>query len=233
MAPDFRAAKTRQSEVLSAKARFIQLVVKGELVVKRRKLLDLVADLRRRGFVPFQQLKGTGDASTDDKKGGEEGAEAEEENDDEEEDEDAEKANKRKAVKQGVKDYDYLVGMPISSLTAEKIEELMRQHEVKQKELTEMKKKTPKKLWLDDLDLLEQGLNKREEDRRLAEEDSKAKVAKARKEAATVKAAKGKKRAASPAAVDAEAAPKPKKAAPSEDLSSRPTTRGAKRAAKA
>ena len=41
------------------------------------------------------------------------------------------KSEARSQVSKGVKDFEYLVGMPISTLTAEKVAELMQQRETK------------------------------------------------------------------------------------------------------
>lgn len=100
-------------------------------------------------------------------------------------------------MKKGIKDFEYLVGMPISSLTAEKIEELMRQHETKTRELEVLKKKTIQSLWLEDLDALEVALADR--DKKLAEEEriEAEKMDKARAKKAAKGAGRGTKRSAS------------------------------------
>jgi len=166
---------TRECEVLSAKARFIKLVVEGQLKIKKRKIGDLVQDLRKRGFKAVREMKGDGDVA--DEKENEDGAEddeeeenrkEEEEDDDENEDEGSAAATK-KAAKKGVKDFEYLVGMPISTLTAEKVDELMRQHDLKVAQLDALKKKTVTKMWMEELDELEAQLDMR--DAAIAEEE--------------------------------------------------------------
>ena len=52
--------------------------------------------------------------------------------------------------------YDYLLAMPIYNLTNEKIEELKNQKNDKEIEYTELKNKTEKDIWLEELDNLEQ-----------------------------------------------------------------------------
>jgi len=185
----------RECEVLSAKARFIKLVITGQLIIKRRKILDLVADLRKRGFKPLEDVKGDeakpdGDNEESDKEEDDDGEEAEDADDQEQ--------NKKKQTAKGIKDFEYLVGMPISTLTAEKIEELMRQHDLKQAELDALRKKKIERLWMDDLDELEQALEEREasilEQQRIEE----ARLAKAKAKAKTEKEPKrGVKRTAS------------------------------------
>ncbi len=48
-------------------------------------------------------------------------------------------------------DFNYLLSMPLWNLTLEKKEEILKQQKAKSDELEELRKKTPEKLWLDDL----------------------------------------------------------------------------------
>lgn len=190
---------TRECDVLSAKARFIKLVIEGQLKIKRRSIKDLGQDLRRLGFKPHDDINDKGETEDADKDG-ENAQEPDAEEDDEameDTEADSEAATKRSNAKD-VKDFEYLVGMPISTLTAERIEELMKQVQTKKVELESLKKKTIQKMWLDDLEELEKALAERDA---LIEKDEQAsqallKKAKAKKaEKATAK--KGPKRAAS------------------------------------
>ena len=56
--------------------------------------------------------------------------------------------------------YDYLLGMNLYSLTREKVEELEKQKQDKEELYTNLKKKTPEKLWEEDLDELDTYLDK-------------------------------------------------------------------------
>ena len=56
--------------------------------------------------------------------------------------------------------YNYLLSMPIYNLTNEKIEELKKQENEKQTEFKLLKEKTSDKLWLDDLNILEETYDK-------------------------------------------------------------------------
>jgi DNA topoisomerase-2 len=87
-------------EKLTNQARFVQMIVNKELVVSNRKKADIVADLRKHNFRPFPKVtsaKASGETEPTE--------EAEDENDGNE--------------SQG--DFDYLLGMPIWSLTKEKV----------------------------------------------------------------------------------------------------------------
>lgn len=124
----------------------------------------------------------------------EEGAEeAKEEGEEEEHTENEDEAGSRhkRNIRKNVQDFEYLVGMPISSLTAEKIEELMKQRETKSSELETLRSKSRETLWLDDLEVLEKALWDRDEQRKQDEKEDAAKVAKLR-EKFEKEAAKGK-----------------------------------------
>jgi DNA topoisomerase-2 len=56
--------------------------------------------------------------------------------------------------------YDFLVSMPIYSLTKEKVEELLKEKDEKQKEVDTLKSKTDKDLWEEDLILIEKEYKK-------------------------------------------------------------------------
>jgi DNA topoisomerase-2 len=48
----------RECEILTEKARFIRLVLKGDLKVKKRKIFDLIQDLKRHSFKALHEIKG-------------------------------------------------------------------------------------------------------------------------------------------------------------------------------
>jgi DNA topoisomerase-2 len=52
--------------------------------------------------------------------------------------------------------FNYLLGLKLWTLTYEKVQQLRDQHLKKQEELAEMERKTPKDLWLRDLDTFEE-----------------------------------------------------------------------------
>ncbi|CAE7816472.1 TOP2B [Symbiodinium sp. CCMP2456] len=118
----------------------------------------------------------------------EEQAEAEEEDGSEEARRDGEENQDPSAdvTKKAVRDFEYLVGMPISTLTAEKVAKLMQEHEVKARELKELQKKKPSDLWLEDLQALEVALDERDAAACDAEEKEKAKMEKAKAKNAKV-----------------------------------------------
>ena len=166
-------------KTLSNKARFVEEVCKGDLIVSNRKRSELLADLVERGYdlCPNNEKK-----------------ESEEENDEnvvvEESTSDAELA----------KGYEYLLGMKIWSLTFERAEELRRQKMEKTNEVKQLNATSPEAIWLSDLDTIDEALNERDleisaELKREVQAQNKNKVHNAKKAtAAKKKAAKGKKK---------------------------------------
>lgn len=206
------AKLTRECEVLDAKARFIKLVIEGELVIRRRKIVDLVKELAQRGFKPLADIKeketseGKDDAGEDEKDEDEnDGAEEGEEKDVDDADAGVSAGSEKSAVSKGVKDFEYLVGMPISTLTAEKIAELMKLHKTKTAELDAIRKKPPTQVWLDDLDELEKALDERDAAISRADQLEQMKIAKARSKQGKAPDRDGKRGAKRGASVPADA----------------------------
>lgn len=103
------------------------MIIDKQLTVNNRKKVDIVAELRKKEFVPFPKATK--------QKGAEDG----------DEDEDEEEAAG------AVTDFDYLLGMAIYSLTRERIEKLENQAREKEDELLAMLKRSPQDLWNADL----------------------------------------------------------------------------------
>lgn len=91
---------TNAHDKLSNQARFIQMIITRELVISNRKRSVIVADLRSKDFRPFPKVAKAIVAGAVDE---------------EEEEEDVEAEGGLDS------DYDYLLGMALSSLTAEKV----------------------------------------------------------------------------------------------------------------
>jgi DNA topoisomerase II len=87
-------------EKLNNQARFVKMIVDKEIIVANRKKSDIMAELRKKNFSPFPKVSKAKAAGETEEVAGE---------DDEE------------ATTPGTTDYDYLLGMPIWSLTKEKV----------------------------------------------------------------------------------------------------------------
>lgn len=162
----------RELKILDNKARFVEEVCSGDLVVSNRKRAELLADLQERGYDLFPK---------------EEVKKAEDDEEAEEEDtaSDADLA----------KGYEYLLGMKIWSLTFERAEELRRQLAEKSEEVATLEATEPQTIWLNDLDAIEEALNERDfeldaEAKKESQAQSKAKVRVAKKATAAAKKAK-------------------------------------------
>ncbi|KAL2060876.1 hypothetical protein VTL71DRAFT_8928 [Oculimacula yallundae] len=118
---------------LQNQAKFVMEIIDNKLVVSKKKKPVLVAELRKRGYEAFPKLKDAQKAGeTDDVV----------ENDEEVSvDEDT-----------GARDFDYLLGLPIWSLTQERVDKLKSQMIAKKEEHDAMEKLSEKDLWCKDLD---------------------------------------------------------------------------------
>mmetsp|Transcript_39613 Transcript_39613/g.74286 ORF Transcript_39613/g.74286 Transcript_39613/m.74286 type:complete len:1275 (-) Transcript_39613:261-4085(-) len=123
----------REKELLDAKVRFVLMVIKGELIVSNRKKAELLVELKQKGFKPYQEIFGKSAAAAD-------VAEANA----------AEVSTSKAAEPKG--GFDYLLGMPIWSLTLERVEEMKRQMKNKTEELNNLVNMTIQALWEHDLD---------------------------------------------------------------------------------
>jgi DNA topoisomerase-2 len=120
---------------LDNKVRFIMSVVDGKLVIAKRKRAELEAELRRGGFDPLP-------------KGGKAAAAAAEAAAADDDGEDGAAA----AVADAGVSYDYLLSLPLWSLTLEKVAELTAERGAKAAEVARLQGTTPSELWRFDLD---------------------------------------------------------------------------------
>lgn len=165
----------KEQRMLSNKARFVEEICSGALVVSNRKKVELLNALQERGYELF-------DNKAEKKE--------DEENEDEEE-----------TVGSLSKGYEYLLGMKIWSLTYEKAEELRKQLRERTAELEALQATPPSQIWLNDLDSIEVALDERdvemeeaeENERRARSKNKKHQAKKAKQVAASTK--RGKKKA--------------------------------------
>lgn len=131
---------------LANKVRFILGVVTGEIVVSNRKRADLFVELQRKGFTPFPKKTKAVEPEV---------AGATEDAEDTEENSNAEAIS----TEARISDYDYLLSMAIGTLTLEKVQALCGEKDKLNNEVEELRKATPKSLWVKDLDALETQLD--------------------------------------------------------------------------
>ncbi|XP_058084581.1 DNA topoisomerase 2-like [Magnolia sinica] len=125
-------------------------MVEGEIIVSNRKRVDLVLELQRKGFTPFPKTKGINTSEAMET---------------EENEETPEVGRVARAS-----DYEYLLSMPIGTLTLEKVQELLAEKGKQEMEVEELKKETPKSLWMKDLDAFITTLGEHENEEAQVEE---------------------------------------------------------------
>ncbi|XP_069733450.1 DNA topoisomerase 2-alpha [Phaenicophaeus curvirostris] len=122
-----------ESAKLSNQARFILEKIDGKIVIENKPKKELIKVLIQRGYEsdPVKAWK-------------------ESQNKEEEEEEEGEDSEKESAAATGP-DFNYLLNMPLWYLTKEKKDELCKQRDNKEKELENLKCKSPSDLWKEDL----------------------------------------------------------------------------------
>ncbi|KAK4218579.1 DNA topoisomerase 2 [Rhypophila decipiens] len=112
--------------------RFIQEIIDGKFVVSKKKKAVLVDELRAKKYEPFPpQVDHKKNKSTD---------------------EELAKENEEEEELGSARDYDYLLSMPLWSLTLERLEKLKNQIAAKKAEHDELDLLSEKDLWCKDLD---------------------------------------------------------------------------------
>ncbi|KAM4056784.1 DNA gyrase/topoisomerase IV, subunit A domain-containing protein [Hirsutella rhossiliensis] len=119
---------------LKNQARFIQEIIDGVLVVSKKRKDVLVQELRDRKYEAFPRGQVAKKKNAEDDMDG------------------SDNEDKDDVGEGGARDYDYLLGMPIWSLTAERLEKLKAAIANKKAENDELSAKSEKDLWCADLD---------------------------------------------------------------------------------
>ncbi|OGM42747.1 DNA topoisomerase II [Aspergillus bombycis] len=125
----------KELDRLSNQARFVQEIIDGKLVISKKKKNILVQELKEKGYKAFPKV-------AEAVKAGEEEPVVEEEGE-ESDSQDTEVLSNA---------YDYLLGMPIWSLTQERVEKLRRQIGDKEVEVDALIKMSKEDIWKRDLD---------------------------------------------------------------------------------
>jgi DNA topoisomerase-2 len=147
---EFMANKlTEENDRLTNKVRFITAVIQDELNIRNVAKAKILTTLRKQGYTAYPKKKVAQVAGNVD---------ADDSIDESEVVEGAEAA----AVTQSSSDYDYLLSMPLWSLTMEKVNKMKQEQKDKQAELDELLGTTTKQMWTQDLDKLEVAIDEHE-----------------------------------------------------------------------
>ncbi|XP_028390602.1 DNA topoisomerase 2-alpha-like isoform X2 [Dendronephthya gigantea] len=139
-----------EAEKLTAQARFILEKIDGTIIIENKKKRDVVTKLVERGY-PSDPVKIWKDSQK------RANVVVEETDDDDSRSETGSVSSTSSSPGSGP-DYAYLLSMAILSLSKEKKDELLKQRDDKRSELATLRSKTPKDLWLEDLDRFLEGL---------------------------------------------------------------------------
>lgn len=123
----------KELDKFTNQARFVQMIIDGDLVVSKKKKNVLVSELKSHGFKPFPKVAEAVKAGEDEPVVEEEG----------EESQDSETLSNS---------YDYLLGMAIWSLTQERVEKLRQQIGDKEMEIDNLIKLSKEDIWKRDLE---------------------------------------------------------------------------------
>ncbi|GME79372.1 unnamed protein product [Ambrosiozyma monospora] len=137
---------SNQLEKLSYQARFIKMVIEGDLVVSNKKRVVIIEELQKLGFPGFDK---------DNKPVRVENIKVEMDSEEEEELEKLAETTTTVVANHAsnpISNYDYLLGLQIWSLTRERYEKLLKQRDAKEAELNALLAKSAKDLWNIDLD---------------------------------------------------------------------------------
>ncbi|XP_032242612.2 DNA topoisomerase 2-alpha isoform X2 [Nematostella vectensis] len=130
---------TAESGKLNSQARFILEKIEGTIVIENKPKRDLITMLVQRGY-PSDPVKAWKD-SQDTTLGVDDS------------DDDTMSTVSSTASGAGGPDFNYLLNMSMWSLSQEKKDELLKQRDQKAAELEDLRKKSPKDLWNEDLDI--------------------------------------------------------------------------------
>jgi DNA topoisomerase II len=128
--------KLAECEKLANKVRFILAVLSGDLKIANKKKSDLLTELYESGYKGYDANESSEDA---DAGFGSEG--------------------KDDSSTSFARRYQYLLSLPLWSLTKERVQQLRDDHRVCEDEISILKAKSPESMWLEDLDALEKALD--------------------------------------------------------------------------
>lgn len=149
---------TRDCETISNKVRFILMVLSGDIIISMKKKQVLCDELRHKGFTPKSQL----DTIFKEQSAAKEPSESTS---------DMDVVSSEGHEKSSIKDFNYLLGMALWTLTVEDVEKLKQEKARVEAELEKLMRRSIFDLWEEDLVALEESIQREWE---IEEHDNKA-----------------------------------------------------------
>lgn len=153
----------RDLAILSNKTRFILAVINEEIKLRNAKKKELCETLVQKGFVQMKNMPKILSTKA------QEEVKKEEEAEEEEAQEDNLKPQSERNIDVAAKEFNYLLSLPLLSLTYEKVEALKKELEDKENELEVINRTSPQRMWNNDLEqfmiVLDEVEKQEEEDR--------------------------------------------------------------------
>ncbi|KAL0489891.1 top2 [Acrasis kona] len=176
----------RELNVLDNKVRFILMVCKDELIIRKRKKQDLLQELKKLKFDLVMNQKSSASKSSKKKKDDDREDDDDDDQDDgnSDRDESESESESESNTKQLENGYSYLLNMSLMSLTFEKVQKLESEKQSKQDELDALIKRDVKDIWLQELDEFCDALEESEQKDIKDEEDYLKKIVKEKKKKA-------------------------------------------------
>ncbi|XP_075742142.1 uncharacterized protein LOC142795288 [Rhipicephalus microplus] len=152
-----------EAKKLENQARFILEKIDNLIKIENRRRKEMILTLRERGYDPDPIAEWKKQQTQQEDK---QDSQDDEEDEDKDEDKDG-----------GSASYNYLLGMPLWSLTRERKEDLLSKRDQKRAEVETLRRKTPENLWEEDLDVFMTKLDEVEKAERDDESSTGAKAA--------------------------------------------------------
>ena len=155
---------TRDLAILSNKTRFILAVINEEIKLRNVKKKTLCETLLQKGFIQMKNMPKILSTRVQEEEKKEEEAE------EEIEPEESLLPQSERNVEVAAKEFNYLLSLPLLSLTYEKVEALKKELEGKEDELEVINRTTPQRMWNNDLEqfmIVLDEVEKQEEDDRI------------------------------------------------------------------
>ncbi len=131
----------RELDIISNKVRFILAVISGDIVIKQRKKVDILTELKKKKYSLYPKNEKPKEKVVGDVE--------QEESDENEDSDENDESTEIKKLESG---YSYLVSMPLMTLSIERVKKLENEKLTKEQEIKTLTNTTTDDMWIRDLD---------------------------------------------------------------------------------